>query len=103
MELISRGMTQQNVLYSFNMMVTVSIITTDRKPKELKEAIPELFPNYERVQELLHIRFDWFSNEIIEPYYHVAVLKNFRLSCFPRMSKNQRARRFVKLYRRLSF
>lgn len=49
--------------------------TTDRKPYELKEATPELFTNYERVQELLHIRFDWFDNEIMEPYYHVAVLK----------------------------
>ena len=56
--------------------------TTDRKPKELKEAIPELFPNYERVQELLHIRFDWFSNEIMEPYYHVAVLKSLQYDDF---------------------
>lgn len=55
---------------------------TDRKPKELKEAIPELFPNYERVQELLHIRFDWFSNEIMEPYYHVAVLKSLDYRAF---------------------
>lgn len=56
--------------------------TIDRKPKELKEAIPELFPNYERVQELLHIRFDWFSNEIMEPYYHVAVLKSLQYDDF---------------------
>lgn len=56
--------------------------TICRKPKELKEAIPELFPNYERVQELLHIRFDWFSNEIMEPYYHVAVLKSLQYDDF---------------------
>lgn len=56
--------------------------TTNRKPKELKETIPELFPNYERVQELLHIRFDWVYNDFITPYYHVAVLKSLQYDDF---------------------
>lgn len=59
-----------------------TVVLYNTETKEFKEAIPELFPNYERVQELLHIRFDWFSNEIMEPYYHVAVLKSLQYDDF---------------------
>lgn len=72
----------QNENYDILLRDCGEYTTINREQDVLKEESPHLLSDYERILELLHIRFDWFSNEIMEPYYHVAVLKSLQYDDF---------------------